>query len=189
MTDDKKKRRSIEEITADIEQISQDPEHRDQFKALRMLAAEKATSVVLPDPMSDNEIIERIARLIKPVGRALSSIAYRRAFPYNKDIEDEMPKLAQTHLTPEEILTAKKCNNLKALYRTFPEIKRAGMPTGYPRGRSIEEKQEWCRDQATKILIGRAQARLKAVEKTDVGLPNAVTDDSGLPESDDNESR
>jgi len=182
----KPKRRSIEEITADIEAISQDSEHRDQFKALRMLAAEKSSSVVLPEPMDDNEVIERIARLIKPAGAILAQIAFKRAFPYRPEVDKVVPKVGENHLTEEDRLIVLKCRSVKNLYRMFPELKKPGLPQGFPRGEDLEAKQAWCREAATKILVARQQARMKAAEQSDVGLTSAVSDDSRVPEEEHN---
>lgn len=176
----KRKARSIDEIMSDIELISQDAEHRDQFKALRMLASEKAASVTLPPPMEEHEMIERFARLMKPAGYHVVQIAYKRAFPARKPIEEVEPRMTEIHLPDEDRLIIQRCYSLKALYRLFPEIKKPGIPAGYPRGKGEELRRQWCKDQATKILIDRQQARMKAAETRDVGLS---TDQPGVPEA------
>lgn len=177
----KRKSRTMDEIKADIEAISQDPEHRDQFKALRMLAMEQSSSVALPPPMEEHEMIERFARLMKPAGYSVVQIAYKRAFPNRKPIEEVEPRFRETQLPDEDKLIIQRSRSLKSLYRLFPEIKKPGIPAGYPRGKGLDMQQQWCRDQATKILLDRQQARMKAIEKSDVGL--SATDSQGLPET------
>ena len=167
MTEEPKKRRSLEEITADIEAISEDPSHRDQFKALRMLAAEKSSSITLPEPMGDGEIVERLIRLMKPAGRELCQQAYARAFHRAKDTVATAPTLRVVDLTDDQKDFVLEIRNLKQLYRAFPEIKRHGVPTGYPSGRGIEIQQEWCRTKAGKMLIDRDQAAMNRAEETD----------------------
>lgn len=178
----KRKSRTMDDVMADIEAISEDSEHRDQFKALKMLASAKSSSVTLPPPMEEHEMIERFARLMKPAGFHVVQIAYKRAFPNRKPIEEVEPKLNAIHLPDEDRLMIQKCTNLKALYRMFPEIKKPGLPTGYPKGRGKVLQQQYCRDQATKILLDRQQARMKAVESRDVGLENAEGV-QGVPEA------
>jgi hypothetical protein len=172
MTDEKKNRRSIEDITADIEQISQDTDHRDQFKALRMLAAEKGSSVVLPLPMDEHEQCERMARLMRGIGANQTQIAYKRAFPTRTSVEKTEPMVNTGHLSPADRKTIEACRGVKSLYRHFPELKRPGQPPGFPKKGSLEQKQSWCRDTAMKIILGRENEKLKAVESKDVGLGN-----------------
>lgn len=178
----KRKARTMDDVMADIEAISEDSEHRDQFKALKMLASANTASVTLPPPMQEHEMIERFARLMKPAGYHVVQVAYKRAFPNRKPIEEVEPKFKEVQLPDEDRLMIQNSRNLKALYRLFPEIKKAGIPTGFPRGKGKELQQQWCRQQATKILLDRHQARMAAVEKSDVGLPNAE-DHQGVPEA------
>lgn len=178
----KRKARSIDEIMSDIELISQDAEHRDQFKALRMLASEKAASVTLPPPMEDHEVIERLARLQKGYGINVSRIAFKVAFPNAKEVDELEPTVIPAHLSEQDRITIQHCTSIKALHRHFPQIKRRGLHPGYPRKSGREAQQKWCREQATKILVDRHQARMKTVEKRDVGLDTGAQL-PGLPET------
>jgi hypothetical protein len=48
--------------------------------------------------------------------------------------------------------------NLKQLYKMFPEIKRSGVPQGYPRGKGLAVVKKWCQDKATQMIIDREHA-------------------------------
>ena len=170
MTEEPKKRLSLEEIRAALDDIARDASNRDRFKALKMLAEGETSSVTLPEPMGDGEIIERLQRVMKPAAKELVQIAYRRAFPRNDPVDIVSPTLNISTMTEEQQAIVKKCINLKALYRNFPEIKRHGVPTGYPSGRGIEIQQAWCRTKAAKMLIDRDRTEMERVKSEDKGI-------------------
>jgi hypothetical protein len=149
---------------ADIDAISCDPEHRDQFKALKMLAAAKSSAVVLPEPMSDHDIVERISRLHTAAGPELTRLAYRKSFPRGIDI-DETPSMTLNTLPPEVRGEAAKIVSIKMLYRAFPQVKRGGQPPGYPRAGSLAAQQDWCQRTAAQLILDREQARVNGTPK------------------------
>ena len=172
-----RQRMSMDEIMAAIDDVARDPEDRDRFKALRMLASEGTSSVVLPEPMSDSEIIARLMRVMKPSGQALCQLAYKRAFPVTKLKLTDTVKVYEEDLTDEQKATVQKIKSLKHLYRVFPEIKRAGVPTGFPTGKGLEVQQGWVRRKAAEILISREQAKMDQVEEADKEIRSAQDSD------------
>jgi len=156
----KKALRSMDDILADIDAISSDPEHRDQFKALKMLASTKSSAVVLQPPLEDGEIVDRLVRVMKPAGPNLCQMAYRRAFRLNRDSIADMPHVGFEHLPVESQDIIAKVRSLKSLYRQFPEIKRPGVPAGFPTGKGMHVQSEWCKQQAAKILLDREKKKM-----------------------------
>lgn len=151
--------RSIDEIMADIDAISCDPEHRDQFKALKMLAAAKSSAVVLPKPLTDAEFIARIGRLNLAAGPEITRLAWRWAFPAAKRSVEDTPDHDFSTLPEEVMEEAKKIISLRMLYKAFPEVKRTGQPPGFPKGGSLAAKQDWCRDAAGRLILEREQKK------------------------------
>lgn len=152
----------MEEVLADIDAISSDPEHRDQFKALKMLASTQSSSVVLNPPMGESEILDRLSRVMKPAGPNRCQLAFARAFPRSKQSVGTTPELTIQNLSEESIAIIGKVFNLKSLYREFPAIKRHGMPSGFPAGKGTEAKLQWCKREAEKMLLVREKLLLEA---------------------------
>lgn len=155
---DPKKRMSFDEILAEIEDVAQNGDGADKFRALKILMAQESSSVTLPPPMSDAEVIDRLARLIRAAGPTASQLAYRRAYPAAKrPINHSAPKIQETDVAPVDKTTLPA--NLRALYRMFPEVKRGGIPKGYPVHQGMAVQKKWCQEAALKMIIDREQAK------------------------------
>jgi hypothetical protein len=65
---------------------------------------------------------------------------------------------------------AAKITSLKLLNRHFPEAKVHGVPKGFPSGRSLAVKAEWCRGQAVRLLVEefKADIRVNPITGTDI---------------------
>lgn len=151
-----------------ISEIADDRDNRDQFKALKMLAAAKSSGIVLPEPMSDGEMIERLVRLIKPAGMEVVQIAYRKAFPHAKrSVNESSPKLEVGDLSAEMKEMVAKVTSLKVFNKMFPEVKQPGTPKGYPSGRGIVAQRAWLQRAAAKILLDREQEKVNGIVKQD----------------------
>lgn len=155
-TEQKRQRMTIDEILALAAEIANDPEAGAQrFQALKMLAGMETATVTLPDPMSPDEVDQRLARLMKGAGPNATQRAYVIAFP---DLAKKAFGVHLTEATPDMIRRAQGITSLKLLNKHFPEFKMQGMPRGFPVGKSLVAKATWCRDQAIKYMIERAAA-------------------------------
>lgn len=149
---------TFDEAVALISEIARNGEGAEKFRALKMVMAQESASVTLPEPMSDHEIIDRLARLIRAAGPTAAQLAYRRAFPAAKTaIYKATPKIAEADVAPVE--KAQLPTNLRALYRMFPEIKQGGQPKGFPRKGGLLAKKEWCQREAMKMILDKEQKR------------------------------
>lgn len=146
---------TMDEVKKNLEAIARDPNHRDHFKALKMLSAEETASVVLPDPLSYEEAIDRLARVMKPFGMDASQTAYHKAFPNSRRDVTLPPDVDSTHLTQEERALAHSIVSIPLLYKHFPEVKRNTVPKGYPKGQGMITQQDWLRKQAVRILVDK----------------------------------
>lgn len=159
--DSLKKRLSMEDIIDAMSEIANDPDDRDRFKALKALSGMNSGTVVLPPPMTTEERIERLARLMKALSRDQVKMAYRHAWPQVKD-EVTGPVLGRLDdaLTPEESRFCNKVTTVKLLYKRFPELKKDGQPRGYPKDQGAAAVADFCRKEARLALIHRKRADL-----------------------------
>jgi hypothetical protein len=160
MTEEIKKRLSLDEILDLVSGVARDEAAgADRFRALKMLASMESAAVVLPVPLTDAEVIERIGRIMKSAGATLCQIAYRQVFPRTRQGE-LAPRLMLGDLPDHVRDQASRCTSLKMLYHVCPEVKRSGMPPGFPQRGSLMAKQEWCQGVAAKILLDREQSKV-----------------------------
>ncbi len=149
---------TIEEVTSILSDIARNGEGPERFRALKMIAAQETGSVTLPEPISDVETVERLGRLMKAAGATAVHMAYRRVFPRaQRPINVGAPKVTIDDMIVDR---ATLPVNLKQLYRTFPEIKRPGVPQGYPRKGGLSVVKQWCQKTALRLLMDREQGRL-----------------------------
>lgn len=151
-------RMTFEEVMAAIEEVARDGEGADKFRALKMLRDDRGTeAITLPPPLNEQEMIPRLARLMKPCGVHLCQLAFRKAFP-RKNLDIDAPiEIEEGDVEPEARARAMSVLSLKHLYKLYPELKRSGVPAGYPKGKSIAAQREWCRRAALKTEAFRAQ--------------------------------
>ena len=153
-----KRRLTIDEILDEVSALAQDPQAgADRFRALKMLATTESAAVVLPEPRADGEVVDRLARVMKGAGIALTQIAYKRAFPSTRYAADAGPKLRYADATPEMRERAQAITSLKMLNRRYAEGKVRGTPKGYPARSSNAAKIEWCRTQALRMEVERVK--------------------------------
>lgn len=152
-----------------ISEIARTGEGPDQFRALKMVMGLEGSGIGLPDPLTDNEALDRLSRIIRAVGPTGAQIAYRRAFPSTqRSIDAKAPKLTQADMAP--IDRTKLPKNLRELYRQFPEIKKPGIPVGFPLRSGLEAQKKWCNDAAIRMLMDREQAAISEIVAEE-GLP------------------
>jgi len=162
MNDTKKPVMAFEEAITLIADIARNGEGADKFRALKMVMAQEAGGVTLPPPLSPEEVVERLTRLMAASGSGNCQIAYRKAFTRTRTgIGEAMPNLALADISPFEKNALP--TSLKQLYKRFPEIvPKGGFPKGYPVRSGLEARVEWVRCKAVEILRDREQARLSS---------------------------
>jgi hypothetical protein len=172
--ENKRKRVSVDEALDILSEIARDEEAgADRFRALKIVTQAQSANIVLPEPMSEAEAIERGVRFAKGLGLELLRICARKAYPNAKLFEAPAPVLNESILTKEDWEMIKSCRTHRMLNRLFPHLKRSGVWPGYPKGRSPEIQVGWCQDQCKRILIGQRQKELD----NPVG---EITDDEGV---------
>ena len=153
---EKRARLTVDEIMDALSEMGRDPDAgADRFRALKMLASQEAATTTLPPPMKDGEVVERLARVMKGAGLGMTQSAYHVAFPNSKSAVHAGKLMTYSDATPEMRMVASTITSLKVLYKKFPESKIHGIPKGFPSGRSLAVKADWCREQALKLLVER----------------------------------
>ena len=109
---------------------------------------------------------------------ALTQVAYKRAFPSARDATFAGGHTTYNQATPEMVRRANRVTSLVLLNKHYPEGKVNNIPKGYPSGRSIAVKKEWCQKQALKMEVERQiKARQEAhgeLASTDTVLREAA---------------
>ena len=145
-----------------ISDIARNGEGPDKFRALKVAMSQQSGGITLPDPMSADEVVERLSRLMRGVGPANSQWAYRKAFPASKkEVFEAKVMVRGSDLTADDIKKLPK--SLKQLYKMFPDTKRSGQPPGYPKLDGLEAQVSWCQNKALEILRTRKQALIDNV--------------------------
>lgn len=159
---ERKKPLSLDEVMETVSNIAKDPDNRDQFKALKMLASAQSAATVLPDPLGERELVQRLARLMKAAGIDLCHVAYAHAFRTARGVISDAPTIHLGHVSEIIAGKLKKIRNLKALYKAFPEIKRPGVPPGYPMAKGAIVQQAWIQKTAAKMFLDQEQSKADA---------------------------
>ena len=188
MTEAPAKHMSMAEIIAAVTDIAQDPEDRDRFKALKMLASANQATVVLPEPMTDQEITDRIGRLLRPAGKELSQIGFRKGFPGSKRNISDVVKIQAEDLTEAQQASVQTVRGLASLNKLFKKLGhhhmvRHGYPPGYPRDAGPLVKQEWCRRQATRFILDLERDKMAQVGSDTPQTPEETNGEAPNPEA------
>jgi hypothetical protein len=150
---------TLDEIIGVVSDIARDTESRDRLRALKLLTSLNSSVAAIPPPLNDDEVVERIQRLMKGAGAKLCRKAYRQAYPlsqrapvFDKAEQDELGIFVKSKI--------KALKTLKQYNRMFPETAKGGVPPGYPSGAGPEAQMEWVQRAATKILIERRRKEI-----------------------------
>ena len=147
---------SIDEVDAIIDDIAKNGDGAQQMRALQLVRAREQSSLALPDPFTDNEVIDRLSRLIRATGPTAAMLAYRRAFPRaQRPLNHSSPKITEQDIGGIDKAALPK--TLRALYRMFPEVKRPGIHKGYPVHGGMAVQSAWVVKQATRMILDREQ--------------------------------
>lgn len=178
--DPQQPRLTLDDILDIASQIARDPSAgADRFRAMKMVADSQVATASLPRLGSDQDIVDRLARLMKGSGIRLTQLAYVRAFPSSRYAGMSGGPSTYVSARPELVERAKKITSLKVLNRNFPEYKVNGVPKGFPTGRSVEAKVKWCQEQALKILVEREQRDRQAGHDSMKGTDASIRDSLG----------
>ena len=164
---------TLDEIIAVVSDIARDPESRDRLRALKLLTSLNSSVAAIPAPLTDDEVIERLMRLMKGAGAKLCRKAYRKAYP----LTDRTPMFDQEELQDLGPFIKQKIKDLKTLKqynRMFPEVAKGGLPPGYPQGAGPEAQMEWVQRAATKIFVERRRKEV-AAEQAAVKSEEAIS--------------
>jgi hypothetical protein len=152
---------TLDEIIGVVSDIARDTESRDRLRALKLLTSLNSSVAAIPPPLSDEEVIERLSRLMKGAGAKLCRKAYRKTYP----LSDRTPIFDKEELEDLGPFIRQKVKGLKTLKqynRMFPEVVKGGVPTGYPSGAGPEAQMEWVQRAATKIFVERRRKEIAA---------------------------
>ncbi len=156
---------SLEEILSGLSDLAKNGDGAQQTQAYRMLLAQKGGSAAtLGEVLNDEDIVSRLARLMKPAGPELCKVAYHRAFRRARDEISKSPRLTAELLPPDIIKQVEEINSLRSLYRWRPILKRPGVPKGYPMYKGKVVQARWCQNQAIKILLDEEAAKMEELE-------------------------
>src|SRR5881628_2407509 len=116
---------SIDEIELRIREIADRGEGASQLRALQLLRNAKAADVQLPEPLSDEQIVSRLGRLMRGVGPERTILAWKLAFPRREHIDsyvDDVRANAE-HLSTDTLKEIERIQDLRGLYRVCPELR------------------------------------------------------------------
>lgn len=72
---------TIDEILEELSKIGREGEGADRFRALKALSGMSGAQIALPEPLSDDEIVDRLFRLLAGAGKTNADRAMKKAFP------------------------------------------------------------------------------------------------------------
>lgn len=171
---------TLDEVDEILSRIARDSDGAQQIRALNMLRAKDSGVSRLPEPLSDAEVIDNLSRLIRAAGPTASMLAYRKAFPRaQRPLNHSAPKVTEQDIGGIDKAALPK--TLRALYKMFPEIKRGGIPKGYPVHSGMAVQTEWVKKQAIRMLLDKEQRKLDVIateaapenEQEDADAPSA----------------
>jgi hypothetical protein len=152
---------TMDEIIAAVSDIARDTESKDRLRAMKLLMSFNTSTAAIPPPLTDDDVVERLSRLMKGAGAKLCRKAYRKTYP----LTDRTPMFDQEELADLGPFIKQKIKNLKTLKqynRMFPETAKGGVPPGYPSGAGPEAQMEWVQRAATKIFVERRRREIAA---------------------------
>ena len=172
---------TLDEIIEVVSDMARDTESRDRFRALKFLTSINSSVAAIPAPLDDNEVVERLMRLMKGSGPRLCRKAYRKAYL----LTERTPIFDKDELVELGVFTKSKIKGLKTLKqynRMFPEVAKGGVPPGYPSGVGPEAQMEWVQRAATKIFVERR--RLEVAQEAAAIKSEEAISQSGYEEDD-----
>lgn len=171
------KRLSMDDIEMAINEVAQDPDGGpDRFRALKLLTTMQGSSVALPPPLGEDQIVERLALLLRAAGPEVARIAFRRAQGNRGSVQITDPvEIVAGTLTVDQRDECRRIKSLRKYYQRFPSVRRPGFPKGYPYGKGNTVQVEWIYRESIKNMIAEVQAKADAALAADQPAPEAAS--------------
>lgn len=149
---DTKPRMTVDELVGIAEDIARNGEGAERFRAIKMLKEDNTTQSAIAEPLTLDEMMERVARIMKGVGILNTQLCYKMAFPSTRyGIEQSKTDFLDDELPRELKEKASKIYSLKGFYRVFPQAKQPGIPRGFPVHGGMGAQREWLRREALRL--------------------------------------
>lgn len=153
------KRLTADEITGLIHELARDGDGADRRWALRQLSVGDA-SITLPAPKTDEEVLDRLARLNRGVGCEMAKKGFMRAFPASTPPGWSLGKKAGHSVVP---------TTLKELYLMCPDAPKdpfLNAPPGYPEKGILLKKRRFLADLYIELMAAKGQ-KVEAPEEVE----------------------
>lgn len=150
------KPRTIDEITQEIERIAFDPDAEGpaKLRALRLLQQDQGgVAISLPPPLTEEQMINRLGRVMKGCGTAICQRAYARTFPKAGTRIDAQVLFALSDVPEALRAQVSKIKTLWQLNQRFPNEKIPGVPKGYPMSAGALAKEAFVQRLAMERLL------------------------------------
>lgn len=72
---------SVDEIMDELSRLGRTGDGVEKFRAIKLLSSMSGTQATLPEPLSDDEIVDRLFRLLAGAGKTNADRAMKKAFP------------------------------------------------------------------------------------------------------------
>lgn len=145
-------RLSAEEIETLIHDMAKFGDGPDQRWALSKLREEAEAQAVVVAPLTDNDVVQRLARLMRGAGVANSRAAYVIAHGNYKPQGPLRDRFKESVDVPPGIDLKKLPATLKAFYRRYPQFKGGGgFPQGYPVGEGPVKQMKWLQQRSLEV--------------------------------------
>ena len=154
---------TFDEIVAGISELAQNGEGAAKTQAYRLLLSlGGGNAATIPEPKTEAELLERLARLMKACGPHLCQRAFQRAFPKVADDVWTPPLLSEDEVDYDDLPTTIPQLRKWCRKHNFPLLNaKGGFPKGYPVGRGGIVQAEWIKRAAKKIMLDFEQARVE----------------------------
>ncbi len=145
---------SVDDIQRMLSDIAQDAgAGADRFRALKMLSGLGSANVTLPEPLSREERRQRASRIMQALGIEETRLAFKETWGSANPV-DQHTEIGVLDEFPDWIrVMSQRCKTLIILYRTFPAMKRPGVPPGYPTHHGKIEQMKFCQKMAAKEYL------------------------------------
>jgi len=175
----RKRRLTIDELLDQIHEVAQDPDAGpDRFRAGKLLLSMQTSTTMLPEPLDENDVLDRVSRILEGVGQHLSRIAFRRAFPRLTGVKSDIEAPVEIFSTDDGILTPQQreiCRkasvSTKKIRAAFPELATHGRLTGTPYKQGPIAQKSYRYQVAVKAMLDRVNRTMsKPLKGTDADV-------------------
>ena len=150
---------TLEQIMMGLSEMAQHGEGAQRAAAFRLLMGASGANVSLPEPLTDREVVERLARLMRAFGKDTTRKAFSLAFPALKTRPWKAPEVSEGDI---DWSTFRFPVSIRHFYQKFPECKRPGRPKGFPIKGGLERKKAWLIEETKRIIMDRRQKEMES---------------------------